>query len=72
MILLTGFEHQQEFHIKILSSVAAVMSVDDLTTAASQGNLQEVRSILDQGVHPDSRNKYGRTALQVIITLASS
>lgn len=37
-----------------------------LTAAAAKGNSSEVQRILEEcRVHPDTRNQFGRTALQV-------
>lgn len=37
-----------------------------LTAAAAKGNTSEVQRILEEcRVHPDTRNEFGRTALQV-------
>lgn len=37
-----------------------------LTAAAAKGNTGEVQRILEEcRVHPDTRNEFGRTALQV-------
>lgn len=39
-----------------------------LTVAAARGKAAEVRRILEEcGVHPDTRNEFGRTALQVMM-----
>ncbi|CAL8332876.1 unnamed protein product [Merluccius merluccius] len=39
-----------------------------LTSAAAKGNTEDVRRIVEEcGVHPDTVNEYGRTALQVMM-----
>ncbi|XP_055013769.1 cyclin-dependent kinase 4 inhibitor D [Boleophthalmus pectinirostris] len=39
-----------------------------LTAAAAKGNTSEVQRMLDEcRVHPDTRNEFGRTALQVMM-----
>lgn len=41
-----------------------------LTAAAAKGNTSEVQRILEEcRVHPDTRNEFGRTALQVRTSL---
>ncbi|XP_060950262.1 cyclin-dependent kinase 4 inhibitor D [Limanda limanda] len=41
---------------------------EDLTAAAARGSTTEVRRILEEsGVHPDTVNEFGRTALQVMM-----
>ena len=40
---------------------------DALTQAAARGDVERVRELLHNGVHPDTRNKYGRTAIQVFM-----
>ncbi len=40
-------------------------TVDDLTTAAANGDLAKVRDILRAGVDVNGRNSFGRTAIQV-------
>lgn len=40
-------------------------TVDDLTTAAANGDLTKVRDILQTGVDVNGRNSFGRTAVQV-------
>ncbi|XP_072041133.1 cyclin-dependent kinase 4 inhibitor B-like [Amphiura filiformis] len=40
--------------------------IDELTQAAAKGEVERVRVLLNQGVHPDSVNKYGYTALQTM------
>ncbi|XP_046327780.1 cyclin-dependent kinase 4 inhibitor C-like [Haliotis rufescens] len=41
-------------------------TVDDLTTAAANGDLTKVRDILQTGVDVNGRNSFGRTAVQVM------
>ncbi|XP_028678787.1 cyclin-dependent kinase 4 inhibitor D-like [Erpetoichthys calabaricus] len=44
-----------------------------LTTAAARGDVKEVRRLLQEScVHPDMRNEFGRTALQVMMFGSSS
>ncbi|KAG8595449.1 hypothetical protein GDO81_001521 [Engystomops pustulosus] len=40
---------------------------EEMTKAAAQGNLQLVRTHLESGVNPNTRNSYGRTPIQVMM-----
>lgn len=40
---------------------------DDLTTAAATGNAAAVRQLLDSGARVNGENRFGRTALQVMM-----
>lgn len=42
---------------------------DKLTSAAAKGDSKEVNSLLENGVQADAINKFGRTALQVRVTV---
>ncbi|XP_010737145.3 cyclin-dependent kinase 4 inhibitor C [Larimichthys crocea] len=41
--------------------------VDELCTASAMGNLPEVLSLLEKGADVNGLNKFGRTALQVVM-----
>ncbi len=67
MVSLTcccAFPEQAEREtIMVLSQMDAGKA---LTAAAAKGNTSEVQRILEEcRVHPDTRNEFGRTALQV-------
>ncbi|KAK3575325.1 hypothetical protein QTP86_024738 [Hemibagrus guttatus] len=56
----------------IISTVIMVLSESDagksLTAAAARGDAAEVRRLLEERrVHPDTRNEFGKTALQVMM-----
>uniref|UniRef100_G1TWH8 Uncharacterized protein n=1 Tax=Oryctolagus cuniculus TaxID=9986 RepID=G1TWH8_RABIT len=42
-------------------------SADRLATAAARGRVEEVRALLEAGVPPDAPNRYGRSAIQVMM-----
>ncbi|XP_057698502.1 cyclin-dependent kinase 4 inhibitor D [Corythoichthys intestinalis] len=45
-----------------------IRDTEGLTRAAARGNLDEVRRILEEyRLHPDTVNRFGRTALQVMM-----
>ncbi|XP_077105417.1 cyclin-dependent kinase inhibitor 2A-like [Ranitomeya variabilis] len=40
---------------------------EELTTAAARGDVRRVRELLHRGAAPNTRNAYGRTAIQVMM-----
>ncbi|XP_073523095.1 cyclin-dependent kinase 4 inhibitor B [Phyllobates terribilis] len=40
---------------------------EELSMAAARGDVQRVTALLERGVNPNTRNSYGRTAIQVMM-----
>ncbi|XP_062979091.1 cyclin-dependent kinase 4 inhibitor D [Elgaria multicarinata webbii] len=52
----------------MLPGSAEIRAGDQLTAAAARGDIAEVRRLLQEElVHPDSHNRFGKTALQVMM-----
>lgn len=44
-----------------------MVDIDTFTTAAANGDISRVEQMLENGIDPNGVNRYGRTALQVLL-----